>query len=378
MAQTYVGSNNINLLLPNGQFGTRLQGGKDAGSARYIHTALNPITTRIYRPVDDAILTWCDDDGTRVEPKHYLPVLPMLLVNGACGIGTGFSVQVPCYNPSDLRNNLQLLIGGTPVEQLPELHPWYRGFKGKIVKIDDHKWMSMGAWHRTSPTRIQIVELPLGVWTEDYKLFLEEWVDQTPDVKSFDPEYTDEEARFTIVFSSAAALEARLRPADTSDRMTQLEAELKLTSTKGLSTNNMYLFDENGRIRKYGSANEILHAFFMVRMTCYSARRESLLSTLGNEHIVLSTKARFVQAVIDKTLNIMDVPRSEVEAQLRAQEYATKDDGYDFLLGMPASSFTKERKQQLVDQCSELTTEIARIQAMTAADIWREDLSALP
>ena len=38
MAQNFVGSNNINLLSPNGQFGTRLQGGKDSASEKiHIH-----------------------------------------------------------------------------------------------------------------------------------------------------------------------------------------------------------------------------------------------------------------------------------------------------------------------------------------------------
>lgn len=40
LAQDFVGSNNLNLLLPLGQFGTRLAGGEDAASARYIYTSL--------------------------------------------------------------------------------------------------------------------------------------------------------------------------------------------------------------------------------------------------------------------------------------------------------------------------------------------------
>src|SRR5204862_220440 len=105
MAQNFVGSNNINLLYPSGQFGTRAEGGDDAASARYIFTKLEPIARTIFPPLDDAILQYLDDDGQLVEPEWYTPILPMVLVNGASGIGTGWSTSVPSYNPRDLVAN---------------------------------------------------------------------------------------------------------------------------------------------------------------------------------------------------------------------------------------------------------------------------------
>ncbi|KAJ1559192.1 DNA topoisomerase 2, partial [Cladochytrium tenue] len=96
MAQNFVGSNNLNILEPRGQFGTRLQGGKDAASARYIFTALNPLARVVFHPEDDALLDYLNDDGQDIEPK-YMPILPMILVNGSDGIGTGWSTSVPNY-----------------------------------------------------------------------------------------------------------------------------------------------------------------------------------------------------------------------------------------------------------------------------------------
>jgi len=58
MAQNYVGSNNVNLLYPSGQFGTRRMGGKDHASARYIFTRLEKITRAIFHPDDDALLNY--------------------------------------------------------------------------------------------------------------------------------------------------------------------------------------------------------------------------------------------------------------------------------------------------------------------------------
>jgi DNA topoisomerase-2 len=125
MAQDYVGSNNINLLRPNGQFGTRLQGGKDAASARYIFTCLSAITRTLFHESDDRLLDYLTDDGQTVEPRFYVPVLPMVLVNGANGIGTGYSTFVPNYNPREVVENLRCILRGEPMQTML---PWYQGF----------------------------------------------------------------------------------------------------------------------------------------------------------------------------------------------------------------------------------------------------------
>ena len=87
MAQDFVGSNNINLLLPNGQFGTPHQGGKDHASARYIYTRLSPITRFLFPKDDDILLDYLNEDGQSIEPTWYVPIIPMVLVNGSEGIG---------------------------------------------------------------------------------------------------------------------------------------------------------------------------------------------------------------------------------------------------------------------------------------------------
>jgi DNA topoisomerase II len=129
MAQNFVGSNNINLLTPSGQFGTRRMGGKDSASARYIFTKLEPITRTIYHQDDMELLAYKSDDGVSIEPEFYMPVIPMVLVNGAEGIGTGWSSNVCNYNPREIVRNLRSKIAGEPMQQMD---PWYNGFSGKV------------------------------------------------------------------------------------------------------------------------------------------------------------------------------------------------------------------------------------------------------
>lgn len=142
MAQDFVGSNNLNLLVPAGQFGTRLLGGKDAASARYIYTYLSKITRAIFKEADDHLLNYLDDDGQSIEPDYYLPILPFVLVNGSDGIGTGWSTNIPCYNPISISQWIRARIHGidsslpstTLGTELPTLHPWWYGFTGEIIQ----------------------------------------------------------------------------------------------------------------------------------------------------------------------------------------------------------------------------------------------------
>ena len=145
MAQDYVGSNNINLLEPKGQFGTRLKGGKDSSASRYIFTKLNPITRNLFIKEDDKILNYLNDDGYSIEPDFYVPIIPNVLVNGSEGIGTGWSSNIPKYNPIEIidyiinkiqrkRKNLTLI-------------PHYRGFKGEIIWDEENgRFSSLGVF----------------------------------------------------------------------------------------------------------------------------------------------------------------------------------------------------------------------------------------
>lgn len=170
MAQNFVGSNNINLLMPNGQFGTRLTGGKDSASARYIHTQFSPLTTLIFRKEDEPLLTYQEDDNVKVEPVYYVPIIPMLLVNGAEGIGTGWSTKVPNYNPRDLIKCLRLMLAG---QEPIELKPFYKNFKGEMLTWKDRnniiRCLCIGNLSIMDDNRLEITELPIGTWTSTYR-----------------------------------------------------------------------------------------------------------------------------------------------------------------------------------------------------------------
>ena len=118
LAQNYVGSNNINLLQPIGQFGTRIHGGKDAASARYIFTMLSPLARLIFPLHDDYSLKYLLDDNQKIEPEWYCPILPMILVNGADGIGTGYSTKIPNFDAREIVSCLKQMLNGEEPQEL--------------------------------------------------------------------------------------------------------------------------------------------------------------------------------------------------------------------------------------------------------------------
>lgn len=372
MAQTFMGSNNINLLMPNGQFGTRIQGGKDSASPRYIHTALNPMTLAIFSADDECVLQNQHEDGMPIEPLHYIPLLPMVLVNGAMGIGTGFSTSVPCYRPIDIIHNLRRMLDG---QEPQRMIPWYKGFKGKIIWSESRRsYESVGCYRVKDTTTVEITELPIGTWTEDYKTFLDQLVEKSEFVKDYKSNYTEKDVHFTVKFASAAHMTRWMETGDLG--YPKIETELKLRSTKMLSVSNMHLYNPKGSICKYENELEILKEFYSVRLRAYAERRVVKINELERECDYLRAKIRFVASIIDGSMRIMNVPKAELEAELTAQEYPLMNDSYEYLTKLPLSSLTKERKQTMETETKNKETVLETLRNTTDRDLWKQELGA--
>ena len=265
LAQTFVGSNNLNTLEPSGNFGSRLQGGSDSASARYIFTRLSPFARRVFHPADEPLLTHNTDDGTIIEPEMYVPVVPMTLINGADGIGTGWSSNIPNYNPIDIVDNLRALMRG---EEPKPMTPWFRDFIGTIEQVGPDRYKCTGIAKQISDTEVEITELPVRMWTQDFKDKLVDILkaEKTPSwIKDYDDYNTKQKVNFLIRMEEKhmkAALEEGL------------EERFKLT--KSLATSNLVAFDAYGRITKYANVEEILRAFYDVRIKFYEKRKVNL------------------------------------------------------------------------------------------------------
>ena len=389
MAQTFVGSNNINLLEPNGQFGTRLQGGDDSASERYIFTLLNQITRQIFPEADDKVLTYKDDDGTLVEPEFYAPIIPFALVNGISGIGTGFSCSIPSYNPLEIIDYLtnRLESGEFPVNREDTFAPYYEGFKGTITKIPgEPKFLVKGRYERIGDDKIRITELPVGTWTMPYITFLETLLDGTVDktgkkiapmIKDMVSMSTEVIVDITITFPKDKLQEFFKNSvvAPSATEVSPIEKLLKLTTT--ISTTNMHMFDANCRLHKYTSVQEIIQDFYMTRIQVYHNRKAALLTDMRAHLVKLSNRARYIQGNLSGDIDLRRKTSQIVDELLQSMEFNKIDGDYKYLVEMPMNSVTEEKVAKIMREKSELETEIQVLESTSLEEIWTKELIAL-
>jgi DNA topoisomerase-2 len=374
MAQDFIGSNNINLLVPDGNHGSRLNSGKDAASPRYIFTYLSPITQFIFHPSDTPLLKFMNDDGQPIEPEWYVPVIPMVLVNGCEGIGTGYSTYIPPHNPQDIIDNIIRIMDSKP--PLP-MTPYFRGFGGNVIDMGEGNYVTQGKWERISDGQIKVTELPIGTWVTPYKEFLESLVENSTTkkdtikkkfvLKDVTNKTTDENYGicFIIDFKHSSDLDKMIEN-DT------LMKELKLT--KSFNTNNMYLFDDNTIPVKYKTTLDILLDFYDMRMEYYSKRKDYLTNKLQSELIMVKAKARFIEEYINGTLDINRKSSNYILSLLEEKKFPKHNDEYDYLVKLPLISLTEEKINELNDQIQKKTSELNTLMNMTNKDIWRQDL----
>ena len=375
MAQEFVGSNNIAFLQPNGQFGTRLGGGKDAASPRYIFTALTPITKAIYNEQDKYILDTRYDDGTAIEPTFYAPIIPVVLINGVEGIGTGFSSKVLCYNPLDIISHLKSLLKGKTSKM--ELVPYYEGFCGKIIKIADHRWCMKGNYTIKNDIVVHITELPIGVWTGDFIQNLEKLMLSTKQnpaiVKHYCNMSTDVMIDFTVTLYSGELTKLLSKVDD--NGINNFEKKFRLAVTK--TTTNMYLFDHNQQIRKYNTVEDIILAYYPVRLMLYDKRKKFILEQLEKIIRVLSNKARFIEEQCNNTIDLRRKKKKEVIQLLVSREYDTLDGDFKYLTKMPMDSVIEENINKLREDCDVKKKQYQILSDTSIENIWLGELKEL-
>jgi DNA topoisomerase-2 len=377
MAQNFVGSNNINVLEPNGQFGTRLAGGEDSASERYIFTQLNTLTRGIFQESDEAVLEYTDDDGTLVEPEYYVPILPFCLVNGISGIGTGFSCDVPSYNPKSIIAYLKAKLGSheLPVDSFA---PYYEGFKGSVSKISSERWLIKGVYERVGDDSVRITELPIGTWTMPYLTMLEGLLDGgvdkagkkiAPVLKDMVNMSTEVLVDITVTFPKGD-LAKLLTASSDMHGITAIEKLLKLTTT--VSESNMHLFDADCRLHKYQSVEEIIDAFYDVRMRTYQKRKDALVAAMRALLVKLSNRARYIQATLTGEVDLRRKSNAQVMQML--ESYDKIDGDYKYLIKMPMDSVTEEHAAKIMKEYTDTQHELTVLLGTSLRDMWIREL----
>ncbi len=375
MSQNFVGKNNINLLMPIGQFGTRNMGGKDCASARYIYTTLNKVTRHIFNSNDFPLMNYIIEEGQKIEPNYYLPIIPMILVNGSEGIGTGWSCSIPCFNPRDIVDNLKRKING---DNFIKMNPWYKGFRGDIIedkKKGDGYYLVNGKYHwsENDENTLFITEIPLKKWTRDYSNLLRQLMGieiiedndkndkkgkkKKDKKKNEDNEdKTKEKKKKQIILEDMKQnhagnklnFEIKFLPEFTEKYKNDNELLIKTFSLQSsISLKNMVLFSPDGKIKRYSSVEEILEIFYNLRLEYYGKRKEYMISIMRKDLGILSNKVRFIKAVISEELIIKNKKRAILVNELL-------DSGYDTMSKLEKLRIkSKEEKEAEIEMINQ-------------------------
>jgi DNA topoisomerase II len=376
MAQNHVGTNNINLLVPQGQHGSRINKPSVHAASRYLFTWTSAITKYIFRPEDFPVLEYNYDDGRRIEPVFFVPIVPYILVNGCTGIGTGWSTEIPSYNPQDLvrltREQIRVSRGELEYDEfrthVNETSPWIEGFKGRIVKDHDN-YLAVGCWDTNLETRtVHITELPPQTWTDPYVAKLQELTtspspNQNPLIEDLVSNSTEANIDIAVVCNPGPFEELK-----------NVAQQFFLTTK--LSMNNMHAFTKDSKLKRYENILSIFEDFFPVRLDLYEKRKTYTLQKMQEDMKVLQNKVKFILEIVQDTLQIRKMTKQALVEYLSRAGYAPHDE-FQYLLGMPYVSCTVDQAEKLQKSYRKLQESYTDLEKTDVRDIWLAELDEM-
>lgn len=359
MAQSFAGSNNIPLFEAFGQFGNRLN--RRPSASRYIKTKLSPIFRQLFRKEDDLIFERNDSNGLKVEPKYFTPVLPMVLVNGAEGMGTGHSCYILSYNPEELRTAIIKLLDGKTLKP-HSLTPWWRGFNGTVTRDKDTGQVVVEGKYEVKPGRtptIVITELPIGAQSDGYKEHLQKLEDRE---LVLDHDNLSDKKGFEFV----------VRVPRTTLNKTEEELK-KLFKLVSRESENLTVWNGDGVLTRYENVEALLADFVTWRLDRYEDRRQALMNKVQADIAWASLKIRFIRYYLANYKFFRDTPDKELKAKLVAEGFERHDE----LLAMPMRNLTHDKIAELEKDVEDLKLQLDALQKDDAVSMYRRELKEL-
>lgn len=355
MAQCFPGSNNMPLLEGIGQFGSRLS--PEPSATRYIFTKLSPVFNQLMLSDDLPILEHNTDDGMVIEPKFYLPILPLVLINGADGMGTGYSTHILQYNPKDVKERAVARLNGKVVST--PLTPWYDSYTGILKRNSDGSVTNEGQLEITNSTTITITELPIGKFTIDYRAVLNK-LEADGNIKTYTDESNEKETKFVVKVSRDVA----------SQDVADLKKMFKLVSK---DTETITIWDENHKIRNFSSADDLLNWFVDYRLTRYSDRKESMLLRYNSELARLREEIRFIETYLKHGQRWSKESTDDVNQELTSMGFSEPS----HFLGLRIGRLTGSQISRLQTEISVVEEKIQELTEKTPKQLYLEDLKEL-
>ena len=356
LAQNYVGTNNLPLLTAEGNFGTRFI--KEASAPRYIYTAKQDYLKNILKNEDEDILVEQIFEGTKIEPRYYLPILPMIVINGSEGVSTGFAQKILPRKVDDVKKYVKnYLEKGTTIN----LKPCYEGFEGKITNEDTNKWRIEGNFYRDKYGKVVVTEIPPHYELKSYLNELDK-LEDNKSIKSY-RDYCSENICFEVTFEMK-------KLQNMSD-----EDVLKTLKLIKYETENFTCVNENNKIIQFQNIHELMKYYIDFRLNQYNVRKENQIKNMNKELDYMNSKYHFIQDIINDKINVKDTKQNIISQIEKNDKILKWDNSYDYLLRMQIFSLTKERCDQLIKDINAVQNNIKELSLKTEKSIWSEELN---
>lgn len=366
MAQDFVGSNNFPLLKGNsGGFGTRINPTYAAG--RYTKVMLSKISDVLFSKFDDKILEEQIFEGEKIEPKYFVPIFPVIFLNGSDGLSTGFSETIFPRNPLIVIDYISSFLRGKPFKK--ELVPWFNGFKGEVIKNEQTGiYESFGKIERINTTKYVITELPIGLEYQKFVEFLDKLIETNVIVDYDDKCDTKTD---TILFEIKTTRQFSKQNED----IKSLVKTFKLSKTL---PETLCFIDDKQSVKEFSSVEDILNEYINIRLKYYDIRKKYILGDIKMRLLILYSKFLFVKGICEETIIVNKQKKENIIKQLEKNEKIIKvDNSYDYLLRMQISSLTDEMLKEIKTQIAELKTKFTELKSTTIEDMWISELSEL-
>lgn len=360
MTADYVGcGNNVPLLEGDGNFGSAFI--NEAAATRYIFARMNPILKQLFVKDDFVNLMHQSFEGSKIEPRFYVPVLPMIAVNGSEGVSIGYAQKILPRNPREIHKWVRQKAEGKRVAA--DLKPYWKGMKCTVEKGEtDVQWLIKGSFTRKTKHRILITSIPVGYTLKQYQAVLDKLVEDKV-IKDYEDLSDNDEFEFEIQVD-------RVFSGKTDEWILN-----KLKLIKKVSENYTCI-DESNKIRIFESLKDLLDTWYDKRIAYNDLRKQYILKKMQDDMDYADAKAMFIKGVVEGKIELRN--KSEAEVIKQAEAYSTVLHGkVEKFLGMPMRSLTKEEIAKLKRRSAELKKEIAEYSKLTFEDILVADLSAL-
>ena len=357
MAQKF--KNSLPLLEGVGQFGSLRS--PAAGAPRYISAKLHPNFRLLYQDFD--LLENKIEEGEKIEPAFFLPIVPTVILNGTSGIAVGFATNILNRNPKDVIDSCISILNN---KRMKVLAPWIQEFKGTFTRdLENPKtWKIKGRHQVINTTTVKITSIPPNYTYERYEeilnLLLEKGI-----ITSYD-DNSSETIEYTLKFKRSILNDLVSKG--------KLDNALRLNTQE---TENLTTIDENGELKIFDKAEDIVKHFVGVRLEWYQTRKDYLINKTEKQLALVTNKARFIKDIIDGKLKINNVPKDKIIAYLKTNNYDTVHGSYDYLLSMAIHSLTKERYEKLLQEKEGCIIALKTLKATDPKEMYLTDLKKL-